>query len=303
MLRILPAAIFATVLPILADDVADFSVAPAATWQRHNPLGIAVYDFSGGQCRITCAPPSPPELYYQVGPARGAILAPTEFGDVVASVDVTDWRLTNDRATESLFIGVVTRVQSPAYIGNVNCYGLSFLNMGNGTAKLQLDLIQGEVYITPLASVDFPLDPTRDYRLVLSSRGDIHTGRIFDLTNPATPVAEITAQDDSFAIGRCGISASTDRYTTVDATFDNFLAWDGTPPPLAIQPGAAPDTIELSCDLRRAMATRLETTTDLTQAVDFWQPAIPQSSAQSGEQLVNTFSINGPSRFFRRKSL
>ena len=51
------------------------------------------------------------------------------------------------------------------------------------------------------------------------------------------------------------------------------------------------------------VATDLQTTTDLTQSVDFWQPAVPQSSSPSGGSIVNTFSINGPSGFFRRKSL
>jgi hypothetical protein len=307
MLRILPVVVLATVLPILADDVADFiTTPPVEAWLLFNPVGFSGFNFSGGQCRLTCALPTLEAIHaYQIGAyPRAGVFAPTEFSDAVVSVDLTDWVPTTNRESDGQFHGVLTRVQPGITLFNVSAYGLSMIDIGNGSARLQLDIITNEFTITPLATpVDFPLDPTRDYRLVLSSRGDIHTGRIFDLANPATPVAQITGQDDHFTTGRCGFSVSTDRYTAVDATFDNFLAWDGSPPPLTIQPGAAPGTIELTCDLRRSMASDLQTTTDLTQAADFWQPAVPQSSAQAGGQLVNTFSINGASCFFRRKSL
>jgi hypothetical protein len=306
MMRIFPAAVLATMLPVLADDVADFSVAPAVTWTLFNPVGFSGFAFTADQCRLTCALPTL-EAYnlYGVGTyPRAAIFAPTEFSDAAASVDITAWIPTTNRGADGQFHGVLTRVQSPVGLFSVSGYGLSMIDMGNGTALLQLDLIINEFSITSLVTpVAFPLNPTHDYRLVLVSRGDIHTGRIFDLANPATPVAQITAQDEEYPTGRCGFSVSTDKIVPVDATFDNFLAWDGTPPPLVIQAGAAPDTIELTCDLRRAMATDLQTTTDLTQSVDFWQPALPQSTAQAGGSIVNTFSINGPGRFFRRKSL
>lgn len=51
-------------------------------------------------------------------------------------------------------------------------------------------------------------------------------------------------------------------------TFDNFLTWDGSPPPLAP-----------------------------------WQPAVPVASETTGGQLRLVFNIDPPRRFFRRKSL
>ena len=325
-MRILPILLLATTLPLLADDESSFDAPPPVNWQRYDPRALAalspaaIFDFSGNQCHIVAPQPiTEGEYYAALGLARAGLFAPAVFTDAVASVDITAWSPTTNRDLDGTFIGVFTRTQSPVAPQSVNGYSASIIDMGDGSGpggigrngRLQVMLVYSESNFVPLTGyIDFPLDSTHDYRLVLASRGDVHTGRDFRSRRPRPPRSrEIIGQDENFPAGRTGIMILTDRvphaggHFFVEATFDNFLAWDGTPPPLAIQSGAAPGTIELSCDLYRAMATDLEATTDLTQSADFWQPVIPQSSAQAGGTIVNTFSINGPCRFFRRKSL
>jgi hypothetical protein len=316
--RFIP-VIFCAALPAFADDQSDFASAPDGTWLRHNPFVTinqpASIDFSNQTCRITCQPP-PSQFINIVGPARAGLFAPSVFSDTVVAADVTAWNPTTINRNlgpgyiDGTFIGVFTRVQEPISLLNLNGYSASVIDMGPGSnggtgrlGRLQMIIVQNELSFTPFGGyVDFPLDPTHDYRLLLISRGDTHIARVFDLANPFAPVAERVGTASHFATGRTGIMILTDRYAAVDATFDNFLAWDGSLPPLAIRAGAAPGTIELFSDLHRSMASSLESATDLTAPAYFWQPAIPQSSHQSGNQLVAIFPIDGSRRFFRRKS-
>jgi hypothetical protein len=87
-----------------------------------------------------------------------------------------------------------------------------------------------------------------------------------------------------------------------DVTFDNFLAWDGSPAPLSIRRGMVPDMIELVSDIRRSMGGGLETTTNPADAQS-WLPASPTAAATAGDQLIRTFQVTGPRAFFRGKSL
>lgn len=304
-------------LPLFADDESTFDSPPPPTWQRYDPralagLSPAVFDFGSSQCRLASAPPTTIEEYNAFGLARAGLFAPTVFSDSVASVDITSWYATTDRNVDGTFIGVLTRVQSPVAPGALNGYSASIIDLGPASgpggigrnARLQIVLVYLEANFIPLNGyVDFPLDPARDYRLLLASRGNLHTARVFDLSNPAAPVAQLIGTDGNFPSGRTGIMVLTDRPAPGDATLDNFISWDGTPPPLAIQAGTAPGTIELSSDLRRGMATDLQGTTDLTGALDPWQIATPQSSALSGNRIVTVFPLDGPRRFFRRRGL
>lgn len=306
--------LLALVLPVAADDEADFSSPPPMSWQRYDPLiGVgfpASFDFTGGKCRISAPAPSLPvaSLY---GGARAGLFGATDFGDVAASVDVTDWYPTTNRAYDGTFVGVLTRVQAPVSLGNLNAYSASFIDMGPGSGpggigrngRLQMMRVIGEANFTQLNGyVDFPLDPARDYRLVLVSRGEVHTACVFDLSSPGAPVATRQAQDSTFASGRTGVMVLTDKLAPVDATFDNFLSWDSSPPRVSIQMGAAPDTIELRCDYLRSFGGVVQATTDLTGTIDTWQPLVPVSAVKSGNQMVGTYASSYSRRFFRRCS-
>jgi hypothetical protein len=299
---------------LLADESA-FDSAPDASWTRFDPIERGTFDFSGGTCRLSCGRYSYAELEqlvlqygYGVIPAvapRVVLFAPSQYADTCVSVDLVDWVPTTDRAVDGQFHALFTRIQPVIGPGMTSGYGMSVIDLGNGNAELEINLLVSEAAI-PLGDVVFPFNQESTYRLVLSSRGDTHTARVFDLASPATPVAEVKAFDGTYTTGRNGFGVLTDRYThpayfvAPDATFDNFLAWDATPCPVMIEPGNAPDTIVLTSDLRRSMGSDLQTTTD--PAVE-WLPAFPNSVETAGGQLRLIFNKDGPRRFFRRKNL
>lgn len=314
-MRNLPILLFGLVLPSLADDQSDFSSTPDAAWVRYSPLSPsypASLDFSQGQCQITCPQPSL-EIAQVYGGARGGLFAPSIMTDSVASVDIVGWAPSESRALSGIHMFALTRVQDPIGLGSVNGYAALVIDMGANSGpggvgrngRLQLFFLQNEAgsSLTFDTYVDFLFDPVKDYRLLLISRGIHHTARIFDLANPATPVAELYEQDSTYPSGRTGFIIYNDRLAPLDVTFDNFLAWDGTPPPLVIQPGSDPATVALSSDLHRSMASDLQSTTDFTDPLAPWLPATPASASVNGNQLVTVFPIDGPRRFFRRKSL
>ena len=299
-------------LPIIrADDESSFTTVPDASWERVEPLkeiglDLANFDFSAQTCRITCAVP-PPEVLLQLGAAaapRANLLAPTEYVDAVVSVDILSWQPPVGNLLDGSFPGVFTRIQPDAGFGKTTGFTLSLQTLQGGLGRIRIYLASNEALLQLSQSPTFTLDPTRVYRLVLASRGDRHTGRIFDLTNPATPVVSITVQNPNLVTdaGRCGFGVAMPHPLPIDVTFDNFLAWDGTPPPLTIRQGTAPDTIEILSDTRRSMASALETTLDLSDPAA-WQPATPLSTSESGPTFIQIFPLNAPRAFFRGKSL
>jgi hypothetical protein len=296
---------------VRADEETSFDTVPDASWERVEPLkeiglDLANFDFSAQTCRITCAVP-PPEILIQLGAAaapRSNLLAPTEYLDAVASVDILSWQVPQPGLLDGSFPGVFTRIQPEAGFGKTTGFTLSLQTLQGGLGRIRIYLASNEALLQLSQSPTFTLDPTRVYRLVLVSRGDRHTGRIFDLTNPGTPVASITVQNFNLAStpGRCGFGVAMPHPLPIDVTFDNFLAWGGTPPPLTIQPGTAPGTIELLSDTRRTMASTLQTTTDPSDPAA-WQPATPLSTTESGPSLISAFPLTAPRAFFRGKSL
>lgn len=310
-MRHLPLLLLAAILPLHADDQSDFSTPPG--WQTYSPLSPlcpASFDFSQAQCRITCPAPTQ-EVYNTYYGARGGLFAPTVMTDSVASVDITAWAPSANRNENGIHMFALTRVQSPIGLGSLTGYAAVIIDMGANSGpggsrngRLQIMLLYQEQMLTNFGQwLDFPFDPEHDYRLILASRGDVHTARVYDLTNPAAPLAQLVVQDNNIPSGRTGFIIFNDKPAPLDVTFDNFLAWDGSVPPLAIQSGTAPGTIELTCDLHRAMATDLQSSIDLGSTENPWQPAIPTSVSVTGNQLVTIFPIDGPRRYFRRKSL
>jgi hypothetical protein len=300
-------------LPIIhGDDETPFATAPDETWERVEPLkeigyDLANFDFSAQTCRITCGVP-PAEAFTVFGLGafpRANLLAPSEHVDAVASVDIISWQPPLGNLLDGSFPAVFTRIQPDAGFGQTTGFSLALQTLQGGLGRLRIYLSNNEALQQLGQSATFTLDPARSYRLVLASRGDRHTGRIFDLTAPAAPVASLTIQNFNLASegGRCGFGVAMPHPLPIDVTFDNFLAWDGTPPPLAIRQGTAPGTIELLSDTRRTMASALETTTDLSDLLTPWLPATPASATTSGETLIRIFPLNGPRAFFRGKSL
>jgi hypothetical protein len=295
----------------LADDETAFATPPPVSWERIEPLkeigqNLANFDFSAQTCRITCGVP-PLAVIQQLGAAaapRASLLAPTEYLDAVASVDILTWQPPLPGFTDGSFAAVFTRIQPETGFGKTDGFTLSLQTLQNGLGRIRIYLAFNEALLQLAQSSTFTLNPARSYRLVLASRGDRHTGRIFDLTNPATPVASISIQNPNLADspGRCGFGVATPHALPIDINFDNFLAWDGTPPLLLIRQGTATGTIELLADTRRSMASALETSTDLTNPAA-WLPATPDSTSESGPSIIRVFSLAAPRAFFRGKSL
>lgn len=296
---------------IRADDESSFATAPDVSWQRVEPLkevglDLAGFDFSGQSCRITCGVPPAPVIT-QYGPAaspRASLIAPANYPDAVASVDVVAWQPPQGTLFDGSFPGVFTRIQPLAGFGKTSGYVLAIQPLQSGLGRIRIYVSTGEFLNLLTQSDIFVLDPSRTYRLVLASRDIDHVGRIFDLSSPGAPLAEISAAHvASFpAEGRCGFGVVMPHPLPADVTFDNFLSWDGKPPPLSICSGSTPGTIELRCDLRRSMGCGLQTTTDPTDP-EHWLPAIPISSAPDGDKLVQVFAATGPRCFFRGRSL
>ncbi len=282
-------------LSALADDESDFTTAPPADWQRLDPTGRVDFDFSAGDCRITCPVPTSVEHF----PPRAYLLAPTEFADTVVVADLTSWLATTDRGIDGCFSAVLTRIQQPAEPGGVSGYSLSVVDMTGGIGRLQIHFLYNESPILIAAPVDFAMDPARDYRLVFASTGSTHIGRVFDTSDLGQPLAQVVALDGIFETGRAGLGVSTDRVVPLDVRFDNFLAWDGSLPPLHILPGDQPGRVKLLRDARRSLAARLESTIDLSGGPDVWAPHAPVSTETVGDQVISHYDIDSPARFFR----
>lgn len=301
-------------LPLAADDETGFDAPPPGSWETFSPLSPlfpASLDYSGNECRITCPMPSL-EVAMDYGGARGGLFAPTAMLDSAASVDITAWTPSANRSLDGIHMFVLTRVQGAIGLGSLTGYAASIIDMGANSGpggvgrngRLQIMLLYQEQALTNFGQyLDFPLDPAQDYRLILVSRGTIHTARVFNLASPAVPLAELVVNDSTIPLpGRTWFLIYNDKLAPLDVTFDNFLAWDGSPPPLAIHAGAVPGTVEITSEFRRSLASDLLATTALTD-VNSWLPAAPASASRSGDQFVAVLPLAGPQCFFRRRSL
>ena len=270
-----------------ADDETNFTAAPPAPWQRFNPvLGIASFNFTGANARLSS--PAPALATFQVfGPARLALFGPTTFTQTVVSADLVAWSASRN------IPGVIARAGT---IGLGTSRGYSF-GVVTSTGEVAIHRITGEVP-TPITAVNtITLTPGHSYRIVLVCAGSNISGRIYDLANLTNPVIELNATDATYASGTAGIVNSTDTLVPIDVTFDNYLAWDGTPPPLTVTPGVG--TMTIAAHALRSLSTNLETTDDL--AVPFLQ--VFPGSTINGALLQNTVLTDVPQRFYRRKLL
>ncbi len=269
-----------------ADEATDFTSPPPVSWTRFNPLGAASFDFSGGLARLSS--PAPPAFAYGIyGPARLALFATASYTQTVVSVDLVAWSA--DRNVP----GIIARAGNLG-LGTTRGYSFGFIP---STGAAAIHRVTGEypTVISPI--ITMPVIPGQSYRMVLVCAGNVITGRVFSLSNLAVPLVEVIATDATYPSGLTGILNSTDQLGAIDATFDNFLAWDGTPAPLAVTTGE--ESMRISTSLMRSLATNLEATDDLAQP---WSKVFPDVSI-NGSQLVNEVSTLLPPRFYRRRLL
>lgn len=267
-----------------ADDESNFTAAPPASWTRFNPLGFATFTFTGGVARLSSPAPSAGS-YPIFGPARLALFGPTTFTRTVISADLVAWGPTRN------IPGVFARA-SNITLGGTRGYSFGVIP---SSGEVAIHRVTGEVP-TPISAVNFiTVTPGHSYRIILICAGSNITGRIFDRADLTNPMIELTASDATYTSGLAGIVNAADSLTAIDASFDNFLAWDGTPPPLTVTPGVG--TMTISANAARSLSTNLETTDDLT--LPFLQ--VYPGSSINGALLQNIVPTDTTQRFYRRR--
>ena len=293
--------------PARADDASGFDGMPDASWTRFDPYQRVVWDVSGGKLVLSSPAPSEAEMIQMWAVttsiyARGSLIAPTTFARTVVMADISAW------SPDRMFPAVLSRVNGSLAAGGVSGYGLSMIDLGNGSARLQIHRLDNEIPALISGQSDFLIEPAESYRLVLSSNGANHVGRVFKVSSPLAPLATVDAVDGTYESGRTALSLSTDRPVSIQAAFDNFLAWDGTPPPirtryrpaLATEPVPEPAVLELLYDLRRGHVCSLQSTVNPADDYEFpWEPWWPLSSHLEGGERVLVLELDGPRRFFR----
>jgi hypothetical protein len=276
--------------PVQADDESDFTSTPPASWTRLDPLGRATFDFSADTVRISVTQPTLGETL-ALGPGRAYLIAPTSFAQCVVSADLLAQSPDGDRT----FSAVLARVQPGPGLGAVSGYSLSILN---GPTHLQIHRLTRENPTLIGGPGIIPaLNPAHRYRLVLICAGSALCGRIYDVADFSAPLVEVTATDSTYAAGRTGLAIQTDELAPIFTTFDDFLAWDGLPPPMTIVPGLAPGSLVLRWNARRGLASFLERSTTLSG----WLLVFPASQAADGTEQTGTFFATEPQEFFRRR--
>ena len=76
--------------------------------------------------------------------------------------------------------------------------------------------VGGYARFTPVAG--------RSYRLVFAGAGGHLEACLYDLTNPALPVATRTIEDSTYTRGTCGVVVFSDNNTVAAGKFDNYSA-------------------------------------------------------------------------------
>lgn len=215
-------------------------------WTRYDPLGVlgagprAVFSFPSGAYQISAL--TSPSVA-QAGPARaGAFRTDVSYTDFYISVDIVSWDFSIDMA-----LGLFARTReiglgaTDGYVFNYNPRQ-SFVE-GSYVGQLQINRVRNEDPEATLATLNITLDPTQnDYRFVFIGEGTSLTGRVYTLDNANTPVAQITATDETWTEGFPGFfvyDRSEEPSGTAVGTFDNFVAAATEPPP----PQADPVTI------------------------------------------------------------
>lgn len=212
----------------------DFNDGNDHGWTRYDPIGsvfgsIATFSFPNGAYRIRTAPSPAPT---QVGPGRaGSLRLDVTYTDFFVAVDVVGWDPSLDQA-----FGLLARVRQVG-LGTTDGYAMTWAQDGQDidiTRFTNEDPTGGGLPVSGNDKVS--LVPGRSYRFVFIGKGPQLTGRVYELPNITTPVAEITGTDSTYTEGYCGLvlydntSAGNGR---TDATFDNYLALPEEPPRLS----------------------------------------------------------------------
>jgi hypothetical protein len=194
-------------------------------WTRYDRTGTATFSFPNQAYRIQASSIGSSE-------AEKALVfdyRSDNYTNFYAAVDLQVWDNDLNQA-----IGLLVRAQNtgPGTTSGWGVYWTPAISGGGnrlfGIIAIQNDIPQNIFFI---AATFLTLDPTHSYRMVVTGVGDFLEARIFDLTDLTRPVGYVSAQDSFglFPSGKCGLFAYSRNNTTVDVTFDNYIAAHADP--------------------------------------------------------------------------
>jgi len=199
----------------------DFSSGNDNAYTHYDPLGKlfaqpwGTWTVSGGTYTLWAKPSTLPSM---IGPARlGSLVTGLDVADFTAGIDLLSWSSTKN----SPVAGLVAR------LGNIGLGSTTGYAMLYDAAGQEVDIVRltGEGSERTVASQSITFDPTHDYRLELTAVGQNFFGRVYDLANPGTPLAQLSGTDTAYASGLVGPFIFDNSATgdgDVTATFDNL---------------------------------------------------------------------------------
>ena len=210
----------------------DFSDGDDAGWTHVDPIRTYIFATTGadmpqntftvadGKYRLQCAPTPNPAL----GQGRVLSLREEVYSNFHIAVDVLDWDASKTNA-----IALAARVGTPGPT-TTKGYLFGYITGGN---YLDLVRLQDEGICDDCDDfadqVPINLVPGHGYRFTFTGKGTRLVGRVYDLADLTTPLAEISGTDGILPDGVTGLVVfplGASRFGAGDATFDNFSATD-----------------------------------------------------------------------------
>lgn len=264
----------------------DFNDGNDAGWSKYEPLksfgaatSIAV---SGGAYTLSCDPsPNEPQL----GPARCGALRPESYGTFCVMVDIVNWDPAEDTS-----MGILARLGPNVGLGTTNGYAFTYQGKDG---DVQISRVTGEAPTDLSGTPDVTLTPGNRYRLVFFGIGSHLEGRIYDLNDLSNPLVTAIGTDDTYSAGTCGLVVFADENTRASATFDNYSAGTGTPPPLTVNIAAGTTTV--SWNAAAGLCHSLEASNNLQN----WSPLLGFTALNGRTSFSEPYDPLVPSRFFR----
>ena len=284
-----PALLLAAVTASARAQTDDFNDGNDAGWTKYEPLkgyGVASsIAVSGGAYVLTCDPsPNPTQL----GQSRvGALRQGTVYSTFCVTVDIANWNPAEDTS-----MGILARLQSnpPPGLGTTNGYAFTYQGKDG---DVQISRVDGEVPTSLSGSPDVSLTAGESYRMVFFGIGSHLEGRIYATGDLVNPLITATGNDAGYSQGTCGLVIFADENTRASATFDNYNATAGTPPPVAVSIAEGITTV--SWNSASSLCHSLQASNDLLT----WNPLFGFTAAGGNTVFSETWDFRVSSRFFR----
>ena len=267
----------------------DFNDGNDAGWTKYEPLkilgiaGSSSISVTGGAYALSCEP-SPNAA--ALGPSRaGSLRQGTSYSTFCMSVDIVNWNPAEDSS-----MGVLARLQPNPGPGATNGYAFTYQGQDG---DVQISRVTGEDPAGVGGSPAVTLTPGESYRMVFFGIGSYLEGRIYDADDLTNPLVTVSGIDSAYTQGTCGLVIFSDGNSRCSATFDNYSAGPGTPPPLNV--GLNGGTIAVSWDSAAGICHSLETTTDFLN----WSALFGFTAAGGRTTYSEALDPMVPAKFYR----